>query len=649
MNDRSREPWTAKASAELYRLEEWGGGYFGVSPRGTVEVYPHGDPSRKIDLLEVVEGLKLRELGPPVMIRFPDIIAHRMRDLRDSFDRAIRQTGYEGRYSCVYPVKVNQQRHICEEIRNRGAELGFGLEAGSKPELLAVLALTEGNAAMPVVCNGFKDDEFIETVILAAKMGRNIIPVAEQFHELELIVEHAQRYGVHPTVGIRVRLSSEGIGRWAGSAGFRGKFGLSASQVLEAVDYLRERDILDSLRMLHCHIGSQVYDIRTVKYAVSELAHVYTELFRLGAPIGILDVGGGLGIDYDGSQSASESSVNYTLDEYATDVVYRIQTVCDEAGVAHPDVFTESGRALVAHAGVLVCEAMGSRALPDRPSERLIERALQADEVPQPLLDIVDAYERRDSGDPTELYHDAAHARDEALSLFNLGYMDLHSRAAVEELFWTIGNLLLERLGPDLPEEFQSLPELLGDLYFCNFSVFQSLLDAWGIEQVFPIVPIHRLDEKPTRRGVLVDITCDSDGRIDHFSDPGGVKRTLELHPLVQEEDGLGKAGHEPYYVGIFLVAAYQETLGDLHNLLGDTHAVHVSLAEDGRWRIDEVIEGDTVREVLRYVQYNPDEMRRAMRRDIEASVESGRLTVPEAASLRRFLDQGLEGYTYLE
>jgi arginine decarboxylase len=384
-----------------------------------------------------------------------------------------------------------------------------------------------------------------------------------------------------------------------------------------------------------------------VKYAVSELSHLYVEMFRLGAPLEMMDIGGGLGIDYDGTQSATESSTNYTLDQYASDVIHRIRSVCDDAGVPHPHLLTESGRALVAHSGVLICEALSSRVVPDRPDAELVEGALGQEDVPQPLLDLMDAYERLADGDPTEVFNDAVHARDEALSLFNLGYMDVACRAASEELFWAIGSGLLRRLGEDSLDEIDGLPGLLGDLYFCNFSLFQSLPDSWAIDQIFPIVPIHRLDEEPTQRGILADITCDSDGRIDRFADELGPRGTLQLHPLLPDENG--KAGKEPYYLGIFLIGAYQETLGDLHNLLGDTHAVHVRLTEDGRWRIDEVVEGDTVREVLEYVQFVPDEIRRTMRMDIEDSVDAGKLTLPEGVSLKRFLDLGMGGYTYLE
>jgi arginine decarboxylase len=638
----------------LYGLDEWGAGYFGVSDTGTVQVYPDGDPTRSIDLLEVVEGLRVRDFTPPLVIRFDGILAHRMRHLREAFDGAIGDAGYEGSYTCVYPIKVNQQRHICEVIRDLGHEMGFGLEAGSKPELLAGLYLTEGLDDMPFVCNGFKDEEFIETVILASKMGRNIIPVVEQIHELDLIARLARAHDSTPRFGIRARLATGGIGRWADSVGFRGKFGLSVSEILRAVQRLREEGLLHSLTMLHCHIGSQIFDIRTLKYAVNELTHLYVELVRLGAPMGILDLGGGLGVDYDGSHSASQSSINYTLEQYAAEVVHRVKAICDDAEVPHPNLITESGRALVAHSGVLVFEVLGSRVFPDEPAPEVLEAALSVDEqeVPQPLLDLVDAYERLDDAevDASEVHADAEHALSEAMSLFNLGYMDIRARAATEELYWAIGNRILRDHADELPDELADLPDRLGDLYFVNFSLFQSLIDAWAIDQVFPVMPIHRLGEQPTRQGILADITCDSDGRLERFPREGEIAATLPLHALRSGgAHPLPEGEAEPYYLGAFLTGAYQETLGDLHNLFGDTHAAHVVLGDDGEWHLDEVVEGDTVREVLGYVQFDADAIRRSLRREIETALAGKRITLKEAVRMRRFLDQGLDGYTYLE
>jgi len=640
--------WTPEDSAKLYRVEEWGGGYFGVTPRGTVAVYPDADRSRAIDLFDVACGLSARDLTPPIIVRFPGILGHRMAHIRRAFDDAIAELKYKGGYCCLYPIKVNQERHVCEAIRSFGSVLGFGLEVGSKPELLAGLALTKGMNGMPLVCNGFKDAEYVEIVTLAAKMGRNILPVVEQAHELQLIEKSAAAHNVVPRFGIRAKLAAAGVGRWAGSSGYRGKFGLTVGEILHAVDQLRAIDMLPGFKLLHCHMGSQIYDIRAVKAMVSEMAHLYVELRRAGAPVEILDIGGGLGVDYDGTGSATGSSVNYTLEQYAADVLYRIQSICDEAGVPVPNLMSESGRALVAHSSVLICEVIGSRVFPCRPDAKLLAGALAQDQPPQPLLDAHDAYQRRGEDDLLEAFADAEHALAEATTLFSLGYMDLQARAACEELYWAMGSAVLDEYGNDLPEGLGHLSDQLADLYFLNLSVFQSLLDSWGIEQLFPVMPIHRLAEEPTRRGVLADITCDSDGRVDRFPGEWGPKTTLELHaPEEGAEPGVGTA--KPYFLAFFLTGAYQETLGDLHNLLGDTHAVHVSLGADGRWHLDEVVEGDTVREVLGYVQFDPDEIRQLIRQDIEAGLESERLTLAEGASFRRFLDDSLVGYTYLE
>lgn len=652
-NVEANAPWTPADSAKLYRLTEWGRGYFDVNADGNVAVFPDKTPGRAVDLFRVVEGLADRGLRSPILLRFTDLLAHRLREIRGAFDRAIADAEYKGGYSCVYPIKVNQQRHICEEVRDFGAKLGFGLEAGSKPELLAVLALTEGHDEMPIICNGFKDDEFAETVILATKLGRNIVPVIEKFSELELVVKHAERYSVRPQLGVRVKLFSRGVGRWEGSAGTHSKFGLFVSEVLRAVDYLRERDMLDCLRLLHCHIGSQVHDIRTVVQMTTELTHVYTELKRLGAAMGMLDIGGGLAVDYDGTQSATDSSANYGVEEYASTVLWRIKSICDEAECAHPLLITESGRAMVAYGSVLVCNVVGKSSFDARPQMDWIKTVIdREDDIPQAIHDLLTTYETLAKGKVVELYHDATQARDEAISLFSLGYMSLPLRAVAEQLFWCIGYELLQRVNKEDPshlkrsEELQGLPDLLSDIYFCNFSLFQSAPDSWAIGQLFPICPIHRLNEKPTRRGTLADITCDSDGKVDRFVDPETDKHTLELHDLIPSIEG---EYYDPYYLGIFLVGAYQEILGDLHNLLGDTHAVHISVAEDGDWRLEEVIEGDTVREVLSYVQFEHLDMRRSLRRNVEQAVRENRLTLSEGKSLLQFYNDGLDGYTYLE
>ncbi len=647
-NGRTPGPaWTTHDSTELYAMNRWGKGLFGVNDAGHMVVRPDRSPEREIDLHDVIGGLRERGIGTPVLLRFSDVLGARLDEIRGAFDNAIDECGYDGSYACIYPIKVNQQRQLCEEVRDHGARLGFGLEAGSKPELLAVLGLTVGHDDMPIVCNGFKDAEYLETVVLAAKLGRHIIPVVERTSELRMLVEIAKRYGVRPRLGLRLKLSTRGLSRWDESAGLRGKFGLVASEAIASVDFLREAGMLDCLRMIHAHVGSQLGDIRRVKALVGELTHFYTELVKLGAPLDTIDVGGGMGVDYDGTQTATDSSINYTVAEYAIDVVSRVQAGCDDAGVAHPRILSESGRAMVAHASVLVVDVLGSMTFDAHTSydeiKALIAREGES-ETPQPVFDLLEAWDAS-AGSPNllEVYHDAQQAREEAMSLFGLGYMTLPMRAAVEQMFRAVGATVLTRLRrhPERKtEELERLERDLSDICFCNFSLFQSLPDHWAIDQLFPICPISRLDERPTRKAVLADITCDSDGKMDRFVGPEGPARLLDLHELREGES---------YDLGIFLLGAYQEILGDLHNLFGDTHAVHVSLDESGAWRLDDVVEGDTVSEVLGYVQFDHRELRRVLRRNLEEGVRRSILTVPEAKSLLRFYEDGLDGYTYLE
>lgn len=654
----TQHAWTTHTAETHYGLNAWGDGYFGVSSRGTIVVRPRGEADGpEIDLAQLIEGLAERGLTTPVVLRFGEIMRHRLERIRNAFDTAIANEGYQGGYSCLYPIKVNQQRHVCEEIRDIGGKLGFGLEAGSKPELWAVLGMTGDYPDMPIVCNGFKDEEYVETVILAAKLGRRIVPVVEQARELELIVREAERYGVEPRIGVRVKPATTGAGRWSSSGGQRSKFGLSAPELLAAVDYLKQRGKAHWLKMMHFHIGSQVCDIRQMKTALGELGRLYASVKQLGAGLDSLNVGGGLGIDYDGSSSAIESSVNYALEEYAADVVWRVKSACDDAGVPHPHLFSESGRAMAAFGSVLVFDVLG-RTGPAGHVRPLAElRALLQTETdrPTPVESLLDCADRLTSGSLVEVYHDATQARDEVLSLFNLGYLSLPTRAAAEQMFWAICKGVAERTmalpEDERPEELLSLPEQMSEIYLANFSMFQSLPDSWAIDQLFPIAPIHRLNEEPTVLAVLGDTTCDSDGQIDMFIGRNAKgehwKRSLELHPLIP--DGGDAHSCEPYYLGVFLVGAYQETLGDLHNLFGDTHAVHISADSNGGWVIDEVVEGDTVKEVLEYVQYDVSQLRRSMRKEIERAVAAGTLNAREGRSLLTFYDSGLEGYTYLE
>ena len=629
------EKWKTHDAVETYGIRHWSKGYFSINKAGHIAVHPNKRPDQAVDLKELVDQLQARGIQLPILLRFTDILRHRVGEIHDAFRAAIQEFGYQGEYCCVYPIKVNQQRHVVEEILDFGRPFNFGLEAGSKPELLAVLALTNG-LTTPIICNGFKDDEFIKMTILARKIGKQIIPVVEKFTELQAIVRYAQELNVRPVIGVRAKLASRGSGRWKSSAGYRSKFGLTVTEVLEALDYLKECGFADALQLLHFHLGSQITNIRNVKNALNEAARIYVELARTGANVRYMDVGGGLGIDYDGSQTDFESSVNYTLQEYANDVVFRIKSVCDDAGVAHPTIISESGRAVVAYHSMLVFDVLGVSNF-----DRYQEPPAISPDAPQPISDLYSIYNDLSKKNYLEGYHDAVQAVDEAMNLFNLGYLSIEFRAQMEQLFWALCGKLLKivRELEYVPEELQGLDHLLSDIYFCNFSIFQSMPDSWAIKQLFPIMPIHRLNEPPSRRAVLGDITCDSDGKIDQFIDLRDVRNTLELHAF----DG------QPYYLGAFLLGAYQEILGDLHNLFGDTNAVHVSLDDDGEVNLDVVIKGDTVREVLAYVEYSADKLIERLRKDVERAVRINMITVQESRQLLRFYETGLEGYTYLE
>jgi arginine decarboxylase len=637
------QPWRIADSLDLYLVNAWGKGYFSINDAGHVVVRPDAQTGRDIDLFEVVEGLKARDLTTPVVVRFSDILANRLKSLHAAFQQAITENDYRNGYAAVYPIKVNQQRLVVEEVYRYGKEFGFGLEVGSKPELLAVMAMTENEPDRLTICNGFKDDSYIEAVTLATKLGRTIIPVVENYDELALILKHADKYGVRPRIGVRVKLFSEGSGRWAESAGDKSKFGLFITEILELFKALKERNMLDCLQLVHCHPGSQLQDIRRVKEAINELAHVYAELKLMGAGLKYIDVGGGLGVDYDGSGTNFASSMNYTLNEYANDVVYRIASVCNAREIPHPMIISESGRAIAAYSSVLIFNALGYSAL-DKFNVTGDERTDYGgnEELPQPVQDLFEAYRAVSERRLVECFHDAITARDQVLQMFNLGLLSLEFRGLAERLYWsTVAKIRdcarkLERR----PEELDDLESMLSDNYFCNFSIFQSLPDSWAIDQLFPIMPIHRLDERPTRTGVLADITCDSDGKIDKFVSLRDVKRALELHEL--------RPGEE-YYLGAFLVGAYQETLGDLHNLFGDTHVVHIRLHDEGGWWIEEIVKGDTANKVLEYMEYDVAELYPALARDCERAIRDGRMTLAESQLLKRFYEGELDGYAYLE
>ena len=627
--------WKIADAMETYGIRGWGKGYFGINRNGHVTVMPSKKPDEAIDLKGLVDQLQARGIQLPILVRFTDILRHRVGEMHDAFAKAIKDHEYQNEYCCVYPIKVNQQRQVVEEILDFGKPFNFGLEAGSKPELLAVLSLVNGNDT-PIICNGFKDDEFIRMAMMARKLGKKIIPVVEKFTELELILNHAEELGVEPAIGVRVKLAARGSGRWRSSAGYRSKFGLTISEVLQAFELLKARGMAHCLKLVHFHLGSQITNIRSIKNALTEATRIYCDLHHMGAGVEYLDVGGGLGIDYDGSQSDFESSINYTLQEYASDIVFRVRTICDEEEVPHPAIVSESGRAVVAYHSLLVFDVLGvsrfdKTDIPDAPPE----------EAPQQLHDLFAVYKDVKKKNLQESYHDATHHVDEIVNLFNLGGISLEMRAMAENVFWAISARILKHVREldYAPEDLSGLETLLSDTYFCNFSVFQSMPDSWAIKQLFPIMPIHRLGEVPSRRGVLGDITCDSDGKVDQFIDLNDVRRTLELHAY----DG------KPYYLAAFLLGAYQEILGDLHNLFGDTNAVHVHFDEDGEVVIDDVIKGDTVREVLAYVQYSPEMLMERLRKDVEKAVKANRITLAESRQMLRYYEAALDGYTYLE
>jgi arginine decarboxylase len=642
----SAEPgsaWSPRASAELYRVEDWSEGYFRVNDAGHLSVLVDTTTRRELDLHEIVEGLRARDLPPPVALHFVDILDHRLRRIFSAFDSAIEENNYQGRYRAVYPIKVNQQRPTVEAIFRSGSQYDFGLEVGSKPELMASLAVSTSSPDRLLICNGFKDKGYIEAAMLATKLGRNIIPVIENRRELRMILEFAERHGVRPQIGVRVKLSSRSLSRWGDSVGSKAKFGLTLSEVVEVFEELQRNDMEDCLKLVHCHAGSQIQDIQYIKGAVGELSQVYCELAELGAGLEYIDVGGGFGVDYDGSQSDSPSSINYALEEYASQVVYRIASACDSRNLPHPTIVTESGRALATYQSVLVVEVIG-KSDPTVLGRTLDLSTIDRDAISehQPLADMLEALESIAPDRIAECYHDAVEARSQVMQLFSVGYIDLHWAAVAEKMFQAICLELISCSSDmdDMPEEIATIRRTLDMVYFCNFSLFQSLPDVWAIDQVFPLMPIHRLDERPSRTAILGDLTCDSDGKIDKFIGTEGVESALHVHEL---EEG------EPYYLGVFLVGAYQDTLGDFHNLFGDHHVVHIRAGEAGSWRIEDYVEGDSTQDVLSYVRFDPKAILRALTDDCESAVADGRISLEEGRALRRFYRTELQGYTYLD
>ncbi|HVJ85156.1 MAG TPA: biosynthetic arginine decarboxylase [Caulifigura sp.] len=626
--------WTTTDASELYEVAGWGQGYFSVGENGNLWVHPSRN-GHKLDLKALIDRLQLRGLDLPILVRFNGILKDRLKTLHDVFAQAIKDHDYKGKYACVYPIKVNQQREVVEKVVEYGKQFGFGLEAGSKPELIAVLAMTEPD--MPVICNGFKDAEFIELAMLGQKLGRTVIPVVEKYTELDLVLKYAERVGVRPQIGFRVKLASKGSGRWQASGGYRSKFGLTVAEILKALNELQARGMADCFKLLHFHLGSQITNIRQVKAAINEAIRVYVDLHKRGAGLEYLDVGGGLGVDYDGSQTNFESSMNYSLQEYASDIVYQVQTTCDENSVPHPNLISESGRAIAAYHAALIFGTLG---VAEQGDDDEIPKQIP-NEYEQPLHDLMLTYNEVTARNILEAYHDAQQALDMATNLFSGGYLPLDQRVVAENLFFAICHKIrrLIKEADEVPDDLSGLDRMLADTFFCNFSLFQSMPDSWAVSQLFPVMPIHRLNEKPTRHAVLSDITCDSDGKIDQFIDRRDVKRTLQLHHF----------DNEPYYMGAFLIGAYQEILGDLHNLFGDTNAVHVDLSETGEVLLETIIKGDTVAEVLDYVQFKGRDLMNRVQATVESAVREGRIDHQQAGRIVKFYEEGLNGYTYLE
>lgn len=634
-------PWKPEDSESLYNVPKWGGGYFRVNPAGNVEVSPQGPftedggDDAQIDLYALVRQIQRRGISTPILLRFDGIVRSRVREMYQAFGRAIDEYEYGGDYRLVFPIKVNQQRHLVDTLIEEGSRHGMGVEVGSKPELLAVMAAYSGGDQL-VVCNGYKDREYVETALLMKRLGTEVILVIEKSSELETILEVSEELGIEPTLGVRTKLGGGGAGRWRDSGGDRSKFGLTTRQIVLLVEALQKADRLDCLKLLHFHLGSQITHIRALKNALREATRTLVGLRRMGAPLAFFDVGGGLGVDYDGSSTDFESSVNYSLQEYANDVVYHTMEACAEAEIEAPTILTESGRALTAHHSVLIAEVLGvsdfsSVGVPQRPRE----------DEPEIVRGFAEVCENVSSNNFQESYHDALQLRDEGMTLFNVGQLDMQQRARVEEFFWRTCEKILRitRTLEYVPDDLANLERDMADTYFLNFSIFQSMPDSWAIKQLFPVLPIHRHDEEPLRRAVLADITCDSDGKIDRFIDLRDVKRTLELHPLRKDE---------PYYLGFFLIGAYQEILGDMHNLFGDTNVVHVDINGDHKPRLTHVVPGDRVQEVLSYVEFFEPELEASLRRKIERAIDEDRISFEESAAILHRFKAGLAGYTYL-
>ena len=627
--------WRIEDSSELYNVGGWGLKYFSINEKGHVAVTPR-DGYASVDLKDVMDELQVRDISAPVLLRFPDILDNRIEKISRCFKQAAEEYNYKAQNFIIYPIKVNQVRHVVEEIVSHGKKFNIGLEAGSKPELHAVLALNIDERSV-IVCNGYKDEDYIELALLAQKMGRRIYIVAEKLNELKLIADISKRLNIRPNVGIRIKLSSSGSGKWEESGGDQSKFGLNSSELLEALDYMQQAKMQDCLKLIHFHIGSQITKIRRIKNALREACQFYVQLSKIGFDIDFVDIGGGLGVDYDGTRSsASESSMNYSIQEYVNDSVSSLVDVCEKNGLKQPNIITESGRSLTAHHSILVFEVLETTHLPEWNDND--EVGEDEHELARELYDI---YDKLNQPRIFESWHDALQIREEALDLFSLGLLDLRTRAMIEKLFWSIAREVssITSAIKHAPEELKKVARMLPEKYFCNFSLFQSLPDSWAIDQIFPIMPISRLDEKPTHYATLQDITCDSDGKINNFISVHGAASALPVHTLKTTE---------PYYIGVFLVGAYQEILGDMHNLFGDTNAVHISVDKDG-YEIEQIIDGESVAEVLDYVQYSPKKLVRNVETWVTSAMKDGKITPEEGREFVSNYRSGLYGYTYLE
>jgi arginine decarboxylase len=625
--------WSIEDSENQYRIKGWGEPYFSINAAGHVTVSPRGDRGGSLDLFELVNALRDRNLALPLLIRFSDILEDRIERLNASFAKAIARYNYDGSYRGVFPIKCNQQRHLVEDLVRFGKPYQFGLEAGSKPELMIALA-TLDNPGSLIICNGYKDREYIETAMLAQKLGQTPIIVLEQVEEVEIAIEAAKNLGIEPNLGVRAKLNSKGMGRWGGSSGDRAKFGLTIPEIIMVVDRLREAKMLNCLQLLHFHIGSQISSISVIKEAIIEASKIYVELAQLGANMRYLDVGGGLGVDYDGSQTNFHASKNYNMQNYANDIVAEVKDACAEKKVPVPILVSESGRAVVSHQSVLIFDVLGSSEvrsdLPHPPNEN--EHAI--------IRNLWEIYNTINLENFQEAYHDVTQFKEEALNRFNLGYLSISERARAEQFYWACCRKILDIINDEdyVPDDLEELEQMMSSIYYVNMSVFQSAPDSWAIDQLFPIMPIHRLCEEPTRRGILADLTCDSDGKIDQFIDLRDVKPVLELHALKK---------HKPYYLGLFLAGAYQEIMGNLHNLFGDTNAVHIKLTPKG-YQIEHVVKGDTMKEVVGYVQYDAEDLMENIRKKSEQALQEKRITLQESQRLMQNYESSLGRYTYL-